>query len=308
MSRSSIAVAPTTRPDMHRALSAAVLRGGGVIATDSDTASGLIWADPAAPSAFRSVASTMPSLEWVQLPYAGIEPFDEHLSDQYVWTCGKGVYAEPVAEHALALALCALRNVAAYHAATSWTAPIGTNLLNSRVTIVGAGGIASSLIRLLSPFGVDITVVRRRPEPIAGADRVFAPEEISIAVRGARIVFVAAALTEKTRHLIDAEALSAMSPDTWIVNVARGAIIDTDALLDALETKAIAGAALDVTDPEPLPTSHRLWTLENAIITPHVGNTPQMGLELLAGRVEANVARWLRGDPLIGTVDLDAHY
>jgi phosphoglycerate dehydrogenase-like enzyme len=293
---------------MHLALCASVERGGGVVATSPTTATGLIWADPSAASAFESIVSQMPMLEWVQLPYAGIEPFLEHISDRYLWTCGKGVYAEPVAEHALGLALAGLRHIAAYHAAGSWTGPFGANLLGSRVTIIGAGGIATSLIRLLKPFGVTVTVVRRRAEPMTGVDRVLDTSMIHEAVSDARVVFVAAALTDETRHLIDAATLAAMGGDTWIVNVARGAIIDTEALADALERSTIAGAALDVTEPEPLPDGHRLWSLDNAIITPHVANTPEMGIELLANRVETNVALWLNGDPLIGTVDIEARY
>jgi phosphoglycerate dehydrogenase-like enzyme len=122
------------------------------------------------------------------------------------------------------------------------------------------------------------------------------------------VIFVAAALTEQTRHLIDAATLAQMSSHAWIVNLARGPIIDTAALVNALEQGTIAGAALDVTDPEPLPRGHRLWSLDNAIITPHVGNTPEMGLGLLTDRIEANVARWLSGDPLLGPVDLIARY
>ena len=96
----------------------------------------------------------------MQLPFAGIENFVEHLDDDYTWTCGKGVYAEPVAEMALTLGLAGLRNVGAYAQATTWSGPAGRNLLGGRVTILGGGGITESLVRLLQPWDCHITVVR----------------------------------------------------------------------------------------------------------------------------------------------------
>jgi phosphoglycerate dehydrogenase-like enzyme len=99
-----------------------------------------------------------------------------------------------------------------------------------------------------------------------------------------------------------------MDGDAWLVNVARGAHVVTAALVDALERRAIGGAALDVTDPEPLPLGHRLWELDNCLITPHVANTWQMAEPLLADRVRRNVDRYRRGRPLLGLVDLSLGY
>ena len=119
---------------------------------------------------------------------------------------------------------------------------------------------------------------------------------------------VCLALTDETRGIVDAELLTAMPDHAWLVNVARGAhVVDTD-LMAALDAGAVAGAVLDVTDPEPLPDHHPLWGYDNVVITPHVGNTPQMGLPLLAGRVEENVRRWIAGDELLGHVDVEAGY
>jgi D-3-phosphoglycerate dehydrogenase len=94
-----------------------------------------------------------------------------------------------------------------------------------------------------------------------------------------------------------------MSNRGWIVNVARGRHIVTEHLVEVLQAGEIGGAALDVTDPEPLPDGHPLWTLPNCIITPHVGNTPEMAVPLLAARVTENVRRWSAGEPLLGLVD-----
>ena len=119
---------------------------------------------------------------------------------------------------------------------------------------------------------------------------------------------VALALTAETRHIVDTHLLDAMNPRAWLVNVARGGHVDHKALTDALKSGSIAGAVLDVTDPEPLPTTSELWQLPNCIITPHVGNTPEMGLPLIADRVRENVRRWLNGEELIGRVNVPLGY
>ena len=135
-------------------LSDAVVAGGGSL-VDVSEAEALVWAETGRPEALAALLASAPQVRWVQLPWAGIEPFAGVLDAERVWTCGKGVYAEPVAEHALALLLAGLRSVVPYARAQQWTAPAGRNLLGGRVTIVGAGGITSSLLRLLGPFGVD---------------------------------------------------------------------------------------------------------------------------------------------------------
>ena len=126
-------------------------------------------------------------IDWVQLPWAGIEPYVDvvRAHAERTWTCGKGVYAEPVAEHALALALAGLRHLGPYAGARAWGRQAGTNLLGARVTILGGGGITESLLRLLGPFGCDVTVVRRTPAPMAGAARVVGEDGLDDALAGA---------------------------------------------------------------------------------------------------------------------------
>ncbi|NNF70015.1 MAG: hypothetical protein HKN01_09605 [Acidimicrobiia bacterium] len=153
-----------------------------------------------------------------------------------------------------------------------------------------------------------MTVVRRSPVSLPGADHTVTFAGVHEAVRDADVVVLAAALTDETRGMVDAAFLSAMADDAWLINVARGGLVVTSELVDALRNETIAGAALDVTDPEPLPDDHPLWGLSNCIITPHVGNTPDMGLPLIAERVRQNVKRWIAGEPLIGPVDVAAGY
>jgi phosphoglycerate dehydrogenase-like enzyme len=180
--------------------------------------------------------------------------------------------------------------------------------LGASVTIVGGGGITESLIRLLLPFNCDITVVRRTVEHIDGADTVVGQENLVDALAGADIVFLALSLTRETIGLIGKSELEVMEPHAWIINVARGGHIVTDDLVWALQNNIIGGAALDVTDPEPLPENHPLWTLPNCIITPHVGNTPEMAVPLLSARITENVKRFINDEALIGLVDVRHGY
>jgi phosphoglycerate dehydrogenase-like enzyme len=224
------------------------------------------------------------------------------------WTSAKGSYAKPVAEHALMLALAGLRVLPERIRAHSWGAPAGVSLYGARVTILGGGGITTELLGLLAPFRVEATVVRRQVEPVPGATRTVTTARLDDVLPGALVVFVALALTPETRRIIGAPQLAAMDDQAWLVNVARGPHVHTDALVTALRAGEIAGAGLDVTDPEPLPDGHPLWTAPNCIITPHTADTWEMIIPLLAARITANVVHFAAGEPLEGPVDPAAGY
>jgi phosphoglycerate dehydrogenase-like enzyme len=224
------------------------------------------------------------------------------------WTCAKGSYAEPVAEHALLLAQAGLRLLPERIRARTWGRPAGTSLYDRRVTILGGGGITGELLRLLAPYRVEATVVRRRPDPVPGAARTVATDALASVLPGASVVFVALALTPETIGIIGAPELEAMDGAAFLVNVARGRHVDTEALADALAAGAIAGAGLDVTEPEPLPDGHRLWAEPRCIITPHTADTWDMIKPLLARRITANVAHFSAGEPLEGLVDPTSGY
>lgn len=295
-------------PDCWRraSLAVAVTAGGGVV-VPANEADGLIWADPENPHLLGPVLESAPQLRWIQLPYAGIEPYLGFLDDDRLWTCGKGVYAEPVAEMALSMLLAGMRGLTTYIGARSWLGPEGRNLRGAKVTILGGGGITVELLKLLEPFDCDVTVLRRHPAPMQGAS-VVGTAGLNEALAASDAVVVALALTAETRGIIDAAALDVMPEHCWLVNVARGEHIVTEDLVAALRAGRIAGAALDVTDPEPLPDGHALWDLPNCIITPHVGNTPEMGLELLDRRTTENVRRYGAGEPLLGPVNVTLGY
>lgn len=258
----------------------------------------------------RDMLLTQPDVEWVQLPMAGVERmFQSGLIDHHRrWTSAKGAYADPVAEHALALSLAGLRHLPERIRATSWGIPSGTSLYDQPVTIVGGGGITRSLLDLLAPLRAEVTVVRLHPTAIAGATRTVGPDRLSEALSSALVVVLTLALTPRSRHIIGRAELEAMRDDAWLVNVARGGLVDTDALVGALGSGTIGGAALDVTEPEPLPADHPLWRFANCIITPHTADTQEMIAPLLAHRITENVRRFASGEELLGLVDLDLGY
>ena len=305
--RHLIAVEPSTRPAMHAVMVEAVETAGGTV-VPIEQASALMFADPAAAGAFPNIIGAGPGVEWIQLPYAGIETFQHHLDHDHTWTCGKGVYAPPVAEWIMTALLTAFRDIPRYVRASTWPVQDGKNLLGAKLTILGGGGITESFMELIEPWGCDVTVVRRSTDPVPGAARTLTTDRLHEAVADADAVIVALALTDETRNIVDAETLAAMRSDAWLCNVGRGGHVVTDDLVTALREGVIAGAVLDVTDPEPLTDGHPLWELDNCVITPHVGNTPEMGLPLIADRVRVNVGRWIAGDELIGPVDVGAGY
>lgn len=299
-----VAVGPDPAPDW---LVAAVNDGGGEVTGLAD-AEAVVWADVDDADALADALRHAPNATWVQLPWAGVETFDGVLDHDHVWTCGKGVYADPVAEIALALGLAGLRSIHTYAAETTWSGQRGRNLLGARVTIIGGGGIAESLVRLLQPFGCHVTVVRPSVRHMDGVDDVVGPDRLADALPGADLVVLALALTPDTVGLIGSDELALMEPHAWLVNVARGRHVVTDDLVDALRNGVIGGAGLEVTEPEPLPDGHPLWSLDNCVITPHTGTTRSMAEPLLAHRVRENVARFATGRELLGLVDVRAGY
>lgn len=293
MNHPPIAVGPDpVAPWVRRA----VTDGGGRIVATSE-AEGLVWTDPYGVDALQQTLNDGPDIRWVQLPWAGVEDFAQAnvFDDGRLWTCGKGVYAEPVAEHALALALALMRDLPTRITATSWGEQSGTSLYDANVTILGGGGIATSLAQLLQPFRTHTTVVRR-----TGATTL---EHLDTALRQADVVVVALSLTPETTGVIAAPQLEAMPDHAVLVNVARGRHVVTDDLVRALANGVIAGAGLDVTDPEPLPDGHPLWREPRCIITPHSADTAEMIRPLLSRRIKENVTRFANGDELIGAVD-----
>lgn len=289
-----------------RALEPAIAAAGGTVVEPGE-AEALVWGrEPSAKLAL--LLAEHPGIRWVQLIEAGVEAHARLLGDGHLWTSGKGQSAPAVAEHALLLLLAGFRNLKVKARAWSWGPVEGRTLYEARVVILGGGGIAQELVRLLTPFRAHVSVVRKHPREMPGVERVMPFADLRRAVEGADAVVVAGALTPETRGAIDAAVLEALGPQGWLVNVARGAWVVTDDLTTALHDHRIAGASLDVTDPEPLPDGHPLWTLDNCLITPHSANPASTAEPAIRARVEANVRSYIDGTAMIGVVNADLGY
>lgn len=288
----------------------AVAAGGGTVEDLSASTRGLIWRGFGSADDLASTLDLNPGIRWVQLPLAGIEQFAVALQrhPNLVWTSAKGAFAQPVAEHALALILALLREFPRRILASSWAQHGGTSLYGLRVVIIGAGGVASELMRLLSPFGVHVTIVRRGIGIVDGADRTVTAGRLLEVLPEADVVVVAAAATAGTANLIGETEFRVMKATAILVNIARGSLVDTDALASALASRQLAGAGIDVTAPEPLPDGHPLWNEPNLIITPHTADTPEMMEPLVAERVRLNVVALYGDGRFVGVVDTAAGY
>ncbi|WP_291314300.1 D-isomer specific 2-hydroxyacid dehydrogenase family protein [Corynebacterium sp. UBA2622] len=256
------------------------------------------------------------SVKVVQVCYAGIEALvDAGLLEKHRvrWANAAGLYDDTVAESALALLLAVLhRHKAVRPGWNQRDIAHATDYLFDRkkLAIIGAGGIGGRLIRFLEPFGVEVTAVNRSGTPVEGAARTVAMSDPSSRdVWGANDYFVLLApLTAETRHIVDAPTLALMKPNAVVVNVGRGPLVDHDALAAALRSGTIAGAGLDVTEPEPLPADHELWGMDNCVITPHTANITRYMRRRIGGLAHENWTLYEAGEAMRTEVDVDRGY
>jgi len=300
-----VAIEPKSFPEYEKALEL----GGAKLSPMGPEVRGLIWTDYSSPAALGELIDRNPQLEWVQLPFAGVDAFSKQLDKKVLFTSAKGAYREPVAEHALMLALALGRKLPIRIKASSWGKREAFSFYDSKVLLVGAGGISEELIKLLTPFRAEITVVRNNTElPFAGAKKVAGLEELDSLIPEADLVIVTCALTAQTRGLINYQRLSLFKPTAYLVNVARGPIVVSDDLIRALDDGLLAGAGLDVTDPEPLPVGHAFFGRDDLILTPHTADTKEIVTRLFATRIEQNVKAFLGNGTWVGEVSPSLGY
>lgn len=288
----------------------AVRAGGGRVVADTRDAEAVVWLDKDVDALRRTLHDRV---RWVQLPDAGVERW---LSAGLIvaptaFTSARGCYGPQVAEHAVALLLGLLRRLPECSVLTAWPTgdkPWGGTLRGATVVLVGAGDIGTHLLALLTPFGAHVVAVTRSGREVPGAAKSVAVGELETVLATADAVVLAAPSTSETAGLVSAARLAVLPPHAVLINVGRGDLVDTDALVIALATGRLAGAALDVTEPEPLPDHHPLWRQAHALVTPHVANPPHLKTAALAERVRDNTGRLARDEPLIGLVDADTGY
>jgi len=257
----------------------------------------------------RSLLDHAETLRLFACAYAGTGhlPLDALTAHDVRVTNAVGVHRSNAAEHAIGSILAFSRRFHEAARADRWQPVTPGELAGSTVAIVGLGAIGEGIADRLEPFDVTTIGVRRTPESGGPTDEVFGPDRIHEALARSEFVVLCCPLTEETRGLIGPEELSTLSADSVIVNVARGEVIETDALVESLRRGRIGGAALDVTDPEPLPDDHPLWDLDEVLITPHsAGATPNY-YDRLSEIVAENVGRLESDRPLRNLVRLTSN-
>jgi phosphoglycerate dehydrogenase-like enzyme len=285
----------------------AVTSAGGQLVDDPAAAEAVVWFG-GSPQEFAAIDHD--GITWVQLQSAGVEGWFAAggFSDRKVFTSAAGSYAETCAEQTLALMLAGARHLHELARRQTWSRVTSGTLFDSTVGIVGCGGIGRTLIGLLAPFRPRVLAITRSGTPVPGAAETWTPDRLDDLLPASDFVVIGAPATPETKHLIGARELKLMQRHAWLVNIARGSLVDTDALVSALRDGEIAGAGLDVTDPEPLPDGHPLWSEPRALISPHSANPIGRLMPRLAERVHDNVRRRIAGWPLEGVIDVQRGY
>ncbi|WP_248299501.1 D-2-hydroxyacid dehydrogenase [Halorhabdus amylolytica] len=251
----------------------------------------------------ESLLERAESLEMFACTAAGYEhlPLETMADRGIAVTNASGVHGPNIAEHVIGSFLAFARGffqARRQQRDHEWRAFQSRELAGSRVAIIGMGAIGRAVTDRLAGFDVTTVGVRHTPEKGGPTDEVYGFEDIHEALAGTEYVAIATPLTAETRGLIGAEELATLPPTAVLVNVARGPIVETEALVDALRANHLRGAALDVTDPEPLPNDHPLWDFENVFVTPHQSGHTAEYFERLADIVAPNVETILdEGDP-----------
>ncbi|WP_115862544.1 NAD(P)-dependent oxidoreductase [Halorussus litoreus] len=242
-------------------------------------------------------------LELFACTFAGTDhvPMDAFAELGVAVTNAGGIHAPGIAEQAIGNMLTFARRLHEGWRRKSnreWRHFQSSELTDSTVTVIGLGSIGQAVVQRLQGFEVDTVGVRYTPSKGGPTDEVvgFDDDAIHDALARSEYVVIACPLNDTTRGLVSEAELATMPPDAVVVNTARGPIVDTDALVSALRSNKIRGAALDVTDPEPLPEDHPLWNLENCLVTPHTGGHTPRHWDRLADIVAENVDRLDSGE------------
>ncbi len=271
----------------------------------------IAWVDMQRAAWTADAVAAGTKLKWVSTIYAGLDAFPLPLLKQRgtILTNGVGINAIAVAEYAVMGVLVAAKRfdeVVRIADRQEWTisAPGQTELFETRALIIGMGAIGTLIADRLRAFGVAVTGVTR-----SGRDGTLMPDQWQAKIGDFDWVILAAPSTAQTKALIGADQLAAMKSSAWLINIARGDMVDQDALIEALTKRRIAGAFLDVVTPEPLPPEHPLWSAPNSIHTMHLSGRSQTKMfQRATALFLQNLAAFMTGAPMTNVVDLDAGY
>ncbi len=255
-------------------------------------------------------------LRWIHSPAAAVHQlmFPELVASDVLLTNARDVHGPVVAEHALALLLALAKRLPAavrYQQSHIWAQqamweerPRPREVMGATLVLVGMGSIGREIVPRATALGMRVVAAREHPDRgNGGAHAVCGSDQLDGVLAEADFVVIAAPLTSSTRGLFDAPRLARMKPDAYLVNVSRGPIVDEAALAEALRSKSIAGAALDVFCTEPLPQDSPLWGLDNLLITPHTAAVTEKLWERHYVLIHENLRRYLAGEPLLSVVD-----
>jgi len=272
----------------------------------------VLWITPScyqAPVA-KALCENPHKLKWLALTSSGYDVltrFGAPLSVQLTYAAG--VHSPTVAEHGIGQILCLLRQFPAILEAQKqgrWNSaaliPSLRALEDLKVCVIGLGPIGQQLVRKLNVLAKEVTAVTQTGRPYADIS-VSKFEDLDLVLPTVDAVFIATPLTDKTKNMFDRRRLALLRPGSYLVNLARGPIVDAGAVVAALNSGALAGAALDVTDPEPLPENHALWSAPNILITPHVAAFGSIATGArLSDHLDRNLQRLAKNEPLEGLV------
>ncbi|MEA5603855.1 D-2-hydroxyacid dehydrogenase [Nostoc sp. UHCC 0252] len=265
-------------------------------------------------STLEKVLTAAPRLRWQQSPSAGVNHIltPTFLQKDIILTNGAGVHAIPISEFVLAFMLYHaknLRKLQTLQDAHTWVRGVFVEeLADATLLILGTGNIGQAIASRAKAFGVKVWGSRRHPEPLPNFDKIVGADEWRSLLPAVDYVVIATPLTPETKGLIDEAALRSMRQSAYLINIARGAIVDEAALLTALREGWIAGAGLDTVATEPLPPESPLWSLPNAFITPHCSALSPRLRERIAQLFIDNLKRYQTGQPLRNVVDKKAGY
>lgn len=255
------------------------------------------------------------ALRWLQLNSAGTDGYNGRLPAGALLTNATGAYGLAISEHLLAMLLCLQKKLYLYRdnqRQALWRDEGGVaSVAGARALIVGVGNIGGDFARKLQALGAECVGVRRKSTELPeGISALYHPDQLDELLPGADIVALCLPGTAETRGMLDARRLALMKKTAILLNVGRGTAVDTLALNRALREGALGGAGLDVTDPEPLPPEHPLWSAPNCVITPHVSGFYhlQETFERIVRIAAANLARYEAGEPLQNLVDPETGY
>ncbi len=244
--------------------------------------------------------------DWVHSIQAGVDrfPFEAFEANDVVLTNSTGIHDRTVGETVAGYLLAFSRRLhdhVANQRDRRWERPAwdeAFTLPGKTACVVGTGTLGSGVAEVLGALGVRVTGVRRSAEPVPGFEEIYPTDELLEAVSEAEFVIVTVPLTDETRGLFDADAFGAMRDDAYFVNVARGGVVDQSALVEALESDTLAGAALDVFAEEPLPEASPLWGMDEVIVTPHCAAFTREYFRDVGDIVRENVDRLETGEKL----------